>query len=966
MTPDAFITKWKLSELGERQAAQPHFLDLCRLLGEAEPTDPDNYCFERAAQKTSGRSGFADVFKRGHFAWEYVRKGGNLNDKLTQLQQYALALDNPPLLVVCDLERFLIVTNWTNTVSRRIELRLDDLRDARHRETLKCVLSDPDALKPGLTREQITTERAIKLAELARDLRAKGHHPERVTRFLVRLVFCMFAEDIGLLKNREIVRMLEAAERRPDRSEAYAEKLFRTMATGGDIDFHEVLHFDGGLFAGEAPMALPMDRPQLKIALEAARQDWSEIEPAIMGTLFVQGLDPKRMEDLFRVAGAKGFGSVTFRKRFEQYTDRDKIMKIVEPVIRRPLLAEWADLKQQIEAKLAQNGNPRARDRAQAEARQLYVGFLDRLGRFKVLDPACGSGNFLFLALHTLKDIELLAMVEAEAIGLHRELYLRVGPQQMLGIEISPFAVEIARASVWIGDLQWRRRNGFAIDKEPILQPLDTIERRDALIDDDGKEATWPAADVIVSNPPFLGVKLLYGELGKEYTDNIRSTYPSVSQFSDLVCWWFDKSRRALIDDRAERIGLVATNSIRGGMNRQCLDAIVRDAQIVEAWSDEPWTIDGAAVRVSLVCFQDTLSRAKPSLDGKEVDEIAADLTGVSTDGSVADLTKARRLRDSLGVGFVGTVKAGRFDIDAEVARAWLRAPGNPNGRPNADVLRPWLNSYDLLQEWQDGWVVDFNRLSQQEATYFELPFDHVLRHVKSKRDLVRRKTYRERWWQFAEPCLRMRDAIGLLPRCFVTPSVAKHRVFQWIDPRRLPDHQLIVFARDDDTTFGILHSRAHELWTLKLCTWLGVGNDPRYTPTTCLETFPFPEGLTPNLPAASYADDPRAQRIANLARRLNDAREAWLNPPDLVRREPEVVPGYPDRILPISEEAAKELKRRTLTNLYNQRPTWLDNLHRELDAAVAAAYGWPEGLSDQEILKRLFDLNQERAKAGR
>jgi len=965
VTPDELISKWKLSELGERQAAQPHFLDLCALLGEPTPTDPQDYCFERAAQQTSGRGGFADVFKRGHFAWEYVRKGGNLNDKLAQLQQYALALDNPPLLVVCDLERFLIVTNWTNTVSCRIELRLDDLRDARWRETLKHVLSEPDRLKPGLTREQITTERAIKLAELARDLRAKGHHPERVTRFLVRLVFCMFAEDIGLLKNREIQKMLEAAERRPDRSEAYAEKLFRTMATGGDIDFHEVLHFDGGLFAGEAPMALPMDRPQLKIALEAARQDWSEIEPAIMGTLFVQGLDPKRMDDLFRVAGAKGFGSVTFRKRFEQYTDRDKIMKIVEPVIRRPLLAEWADVKQQIEAKLAEKGNPRASARAPAEARQLYIGFLDQLGRFKVLDPACGSGNFLFLALHTLKDIELLAIVEAEALGLERELYLRVGPQQMLGIEINPFAVEIARASVWIGDLQWRRRNGFAIDREPILQPLDTIECRDALIDEEGKEATWPAADVIVSNPPFLGVKLMYGELGKEYTDLIRSAYPSVTKFSDLVCWWFDRSRREIKEGYVRRVGLVATNSIRGGMNRLCLDAIAQDVAIFNAWSDEPWTIDGAAVRVSLVSFARKDAPLEIYLNGAAVDAIATDLTALSGSGA-ADLTLAERLDEAKGVGFVGTVKAGAFDVEPEIARSWLRAPLNPNGRSNAEVLRPWVNSYDLIQAWQDGWVIDFNRISEREASYFEQPFAHVVRRVKPKRDAVRRKTYRERWWQFAEPCLKMRAAIEGLSRCLITPSVAKHRVFRWIDSRHLPDHQLIVFARDDDTTFGILHSRAHELWSLRLCTWLGVGNDPRYTPTTCFETFPFPEGLTPNLPAASYADDPRAQRIADVARRLSDTREAWLNPPDLVRREPEVVPGYPDRILPRDEESAKELKRRTLTNLYNLRPAWLDNLHRELDAAVAAAYGWPEGLSDQEILKRLFELNRERAEAGR
>ena len=177
-----------------------------------------------------------------------------------------------------------------------------------------------------------------------------------------------------------------------------------------------------------------------------------------------------------------------------------------------------------------------------------------------------------------------------------------------------------------------------------------------------------------------------------------------------------------------------------------------------------------------------------------------------------------------------------------------------------------------------------------------------------------------------------------------------------------MPDCQLVVVAHDDDTTFGILQSSFHSLWSLRLCTWLGQGNDPRYTHTTTFETYPFPAGLTPSIPAEAYADDPRAQRIAAAARRLNELRENWLNPTNLVVRVPEVVPGYPDRILPKDEECAKELKKRTLTKLYNQRPAWLDNLHRELDAAVAAAYGWPADLSDDEILARLFELNQARA----
>jgi type II restriction/modification system DNA methylase subunit YeeA len=203
------------------------------------------------------------------------------------------------------------------------------------------------------------------------------------------------------------------------------------------------------------------------------------------------------------------------------------------------------------------------------------------------------------------------------------------------------------------------------------------------------------------------------------------------------------------------------------------------------------------------------------------------------------------------------------------------------------------------------------------------------------------------------------------LERYIVRPTVAKHRLFVWLDRAIIPDHQLIAITRDDDTTFGILHSRFHELWALWLCTWLGVGNDPRYTPSTTFETFPFPEGLTPDIPAEQYADDPRAQKIAAAAKRLDELRNHWLNPPDLVARVPEVVKGYPDRILPKDEAAAQVLKHRTLTNLYNERPSWLHNAHRDMDEAFAYAYGWQRDMSDAEILTKLLLLNVARAKEG-
>ena len=315
----------------------------------------------------------------------------------------------------------------------------------------------------------------------------------------------------------------------------------------------------------------------------------------------------------------------------------------------------------------------------------------------------------------------------------------------------------------------------------------------------------------------------------------------------------------------------------------------------------------------------------------------------------------------------MGDTKGGAFDIPGTLARQWLKLPLNPNGRPNADVLRPWMNGMEVTRRPADKWIIDFGwEMSEREAAFYEAPFAYCLAHVKPEREKNRREAYRLNWWRHVEPRPGMWKATGEQRRYIATPTVAKHRLFCWCDTKVCPDHQLIVTARDDDTTFGILHSRFHEAWAIGLCTWLGAGNDPRYTPSSTFETFPFPEGLTPNIPAADYANDPRAVAIAAAARRLDELREAWLNPPDLVERVREVVPGYPDRLVPVSPEAAQTLKKRTLTNLYNERPAWLDHAHRELDEAVAAAYGWPADISEEDALARLLALNLARAAQGR
>ncbi len=507
------------------------------------------------------------------------------------------------------------------------------------------------------------------------------------------MVFCLFADDVALLPQGLFERMLGAAKKNPARFEDYARRLFRAMAErGGEVDFTPVKWFNGGLFDDDA--ALPLEAADVEALERAAGLDWSEIDPSILGTLFERGLDPDKRSQL----GA-------------HYTDRDKIMRIVNPVVVRPLAAEWDAAKGEIAVLLGKAEvakAPSARTKARNDAATRLRAFLDRLRAFRVLDPACGSGNFLYLSLLALKDLEHRVMVEAEALGFQRE-FVGVGPQAVLGIELNPYAAELARVSVWIGDIQWARRHGYAPEENPVLRKLDTIECRDAVLAPDGARAPWPKADAIVGNPPFLGDKAMRGGLGDNYTARLRTAYAGrVPGAADFVCYWFDKAREALASGTTERAGLVATQSIRNGANREVLEAICAAGRIFDAWDDEPWTIEGAAVRVALVCFGKSNASEVPHLDGAPVAEIRADLRA-----SGADLTRARRLFENRGLCLQGPVKVGAFDIEGKVARQWLTEALNPNGRPNTDVVRPWINGQDITRRPSDWWIVDFSDMPE-------------------------------------------------------------------------------------------------------------------------------------------------------------------------------------------------------------------------------------------------------------
>jgi type II restriction/modification system DNA methylase subunit YeeA len=550
---------------------------------------------------------------------------------------------------------------------------------------------------------------------------------------------------------------------------------------------------------------------------------------------------------------------------------------------------------------------------------------------------------------------------------------MQTGPHNILGLEINEFAAELARVTVWIGDIQWCRRNGYPHAINPILKPLDGIEHRDALLNPDGSEADWPTADVIVGNPPFLGDKVMRSELGADYVETLRKTYDGrIPGGADLVTYWFEKARAQIEAGKLQAAGLVSTNSIRGGANRKVLDRIVATTRIFEAWSDEEWVNNGAAVRVSLLGFGPFFAVHRSSrLDGVEVDEIHADLTAVKD----LNLTEAKPLSENQSSTYFGLCLAGDFRVTGDVARYWLKLP-NPNSRPNTDVIRPIYNGNDVTSRWVDRWVIDFGAvMPEAEASLYEFPFNYLVENVRPVRASNARKSRAQYWWRHGEARPGLRKKLEGLSRYIATVETAKHRLFIWLPVAVAPEHKLVVIPSDSDACFGILSSRLHVVWAVRVGGRLGVGNDPVYTTSVCFDKFPFPAGLTPRDTAPvtgqssppCMADEIIAANIAAAARNLNELRENWLNPAewvDWVITPEEEKAGFPKR--PVAKPGHEaDLKKRTLTNLYNARPAWLDLAHKALDQAVAAAYGWADYSAetpDDEILRRLLALNLERS----
>ena len=892
MRPEEFTAKWRSVNFGEKQASQEMFLDLCALVEHPTPVaygNPEVFTFEKWVP-----GGFADAYLEGHFGWEFKGDDADLDAGLNQLLRYQVHLKTPPLLIVSSFRTIRIQTNFPGMETVRHEIPVDSLTQPEQLEKLRRVFHVPADFRPGRTVDDATKETSALFGKIVKDMERRDVNPETLARYLNQIVFCLYAEDAGLLPNGLFTRIVREYNHDPQTFDQATRNLFREMAGGGLFGADRVNHFNGDLF--NMTETIEFSGAALLLLDQAARQDWRNIEPSIFGTLFERALDASKRSQL----GA-------------HYTGAADIDLVVEPVVMEPLRREWETARQEADA-LISSGD-------EAAARERLGVFQRRLASVTVLDPACGSGNFLYVALRSLLDLEKQVIDFNDAQGWD-EMYPAVRPNQMLGLEINPYATELARTALWIGYIQWHHSNGIRYRQIPILTPMDTIRQTDAILSDgdtgNPRETEWPAAEFIIGNPPFLGSLPFRRELGDEYANAVYGLYRSrIPNSSDYCCYWFEKARAQIAVGKTRRAGLLATQAIRFQNNRRVLARIKETGDIFSAISDQDWILDGANVHISIVCF-DNGDETNRTLDGASSGSIHSNLT------SNGDITQARRLSENSGISFAGEKKHGPFEINQDTAEGMLKQ-SNPHGKPNSDVVKSWLVGRDINRKSSNRWIIDFGvDMPEADAALYEAPFEYIRFKVKPERDSHRDARLRQYWWLHGRPRIDMRQALNGLPRYIATSQVSKHRLFSYVNSQVLPDATLVVFARDDDYFFGILHSRIHEVWARAMGTQLREAESGiRYIISACFETFPLPE-----------PGDAQRAAIADAAARLNELRENWLGGDS----------------------------KRTLTGLYNARPTWLSNAHAALDAAVAAAYGWPADLDAPAILGRLLALNLERS----
>ena len=953
LTPEAFIKKYTDTKLNERGGAQLHFIDLCDLLQVPRPDGSEAYRFEQPVLKVAGGKGFADVFYERKFGWEYKGKGADLKKAYQQLLSYREDLDNPPLLMVSDMQTIELHTNFTGTQKTVIRWTLDDLRDETRRSQLRRVWLDANSFNPSHRIEVATVAAVDSLAKVSDSLKARNEPPEQVAHFLVRTMFTLFAEDVELIPKETFKRLLEAAKKHPEDFKEMCEELFSAMKSGKKTVVGRIPYINGGVFDDtSAPM---LSGEEVGRLYDASKRDWKQVDPTIFGTLFETVIDPNKRWQL----GA-------------HYTPLVDILDVVEPVIMRPLRAEWEALRQSLKPLLAEIEQARAQhggglyaegglgQSQQDEAVGRLMAFQDRLASVKVLDPAMGSGNFLYVTMRLLLDLEAEVRETIRIVTLNVPPEPKVSPRQMLGMEVNEYAHEIAGMVLWIGYLQWMREHQEPFKVSPVLDKLPGLLHQDAVYDPE-KQAVreWPEAEFIVGNPPFLGYSPMREQLGTAYVEGLRTAYKDrIPGFSDFVCFFFEKARENIEQHKTKRAGLIATNSIAGGENARVLERILQTGGIFRAWPDRAWIQSGAAVRTSVVMFDDgsdperlILKHTGDERDPKKRETVERVVPTINADlSSGPALRSAKPLKENAGRAFIGVVPGAKgFLITAEQANAWASLP-NPEGVSNADVLQPFKIGEDVNDIDRKRYIINFSDMSLADAQKYEEPLQHILLTVKPEKDKTNEKHSRERWWQFKRTSPALKHTIAQLSRFIVTSRVSKFRNFAWLDSNVVLDSALVVIAAEDDFTYGVLNSTFHTLWAIRLGTALE--DRPRYTPSTTFETFPFPHPT------------PEQHATVEKAAKHLDAMRIHLK----AQRDPK---------RKANAATSDEAKTLTLTGMYNLLTEYretgeelvtgiksLDRAHRTLDEAVAAAYSWAWPMDEDELLGKLLELNLERATA--
>ena len=1011
---DAFIARWEGASGTERANYQLFLTELCTLLGLPQP-DPargdiqtDSYCFERRVVFQHGdgtqSQGFIDLYRRACYVLESKQTGLALDtggwDKAMlrahgQAVQYARGLPpeegRPPFVVVVDVGRSIeLYSEFSRSGGAYIpypdprshRIRLPDLHDREIRARLRALWLHPLSLDPSRRAARVTREIAARLARLAVSLEQAGHPPELAAAFLIRCLFTLFAEDVGLLKTAGFTDLLTSVRDDPAQFVPLTEDLWRDMNLGSVFSLvlrGPVLRFNGGLFAHA--QALPLDKGQIDLLIDAGRANWRHVEPAIFGTLLERALDPLERHRL----GA-------------HYTPRAYVERLVLPTVIEPLREEWTSVHSAAFA-LHEQGKD-------SEAIKLVAGFQVRLANVRVLDPACGSGNFLYVTLEHLKRLEGEVLDTLERLGQRQMLMdlagVSVDPHQLLGLELNPRAATIAEMVLWIGYLQWHfRTRGDIRPPEPIIRNFRNIQCRDAVLAYDAVEwvtdaqgrpvtrwdgrtfkphpvtgepvpddsaqvpleryvnprrAEWPEADFVVGNPPFIGNKRMRQALGDGYVEALRGAWPDVPGSADFVMYWWHQAAELTRTGRLRRFGFITTNSLSQAFNRQVVESALRGGLFLQfAIPDHPWvdSADGAAVRIAMTVGA---HGAGVGVLATVVDEGLAEGEGIAVqlteqraqihaDISVgANLTSAEPLRGNIGLSNRGVIPHGE---------GFLVTPAEAASLDGGALARPYRNGKDLTAKPRGLLVLDTFGLSEPELRQrYPESWQRLFDRVRPEREHNPRKSRRENWWLFGENQPRMRTSIAGLSRYVATVQTSRHRFFQFLESATLPDDKLIAIAADDAWVLGVLSSRVHVTWALASGGHLGVGNDPIYNKSTCFETFPFPA-----------PDGPEKERIRQPAEDLDAHRKArQALHPGLTMTGMYNVLEQLRRGEPLSPKE-KLIHEQGLVSVLRQ-------LHDELDAAVLAAYGWgdlaafsfPQAEVEEEILCRLVALNAERA----